>query len=332
MAVDTPFLTGPHGMVADSSLRSCLSRTMESRDNRPVPRAMQLRPGLLTTVSGILIVAAAATLADFVWYTFGVSHGVLTGLVHGALLLTVVGGVLGAASGRLLKGLPIGTLAGLGGATAYYLLVAVVDPRTYGTAIPGAWVVLWLLLTGLDGRWLRAPDVRTWREVAVRGVVAAGVGGIAFALVRQTLWGAPGEGGRSYLVQFAAWAVAWAPGLLALTWGAASSRDVASRQVSPAELSTRIGGDSAPRIVDVRSEAEYRAGHVPGAVHVPFTEVTARWVEIESEFEDEVIVYCGHGPRAWMAGAALRRAGFTRVTYLAGHWAAWRSSGLTIER
>ena len=47
---------------------------------------------------------------------------------------------------------------------------------------------------------------------------------------------------------------------------------------------------------------------------------------------DPVVVYCGHGPRAWMAGAVLRRHGFTNVSYLAGHFSKWRSGGLRDER
>lgn len=174
----------------------------------------------LSAIGGIAVIAAAATVGDFIWYTVGVRHTLMAGLLHGALLLAVLGAVLGAASGRLVKGLPIGALAGIGGALSYYGLVLVIDPRPYGTAIPGAWVIMWLLLATLDGRWLRAPDRRRrWSEIAMRGAVAAIAGGIAFALVRTILWGRPPGEGRSYLVQFAAWAFAWAPGLLVLTWG-----------------------------------------------------------------------------------------------------------------
>ena len=151
----------------------------------------------MTIVAGIVVVAAAATLGDFIWYTVGVRHTMVAGLVHGALLLTAVGGALGAASGCLAKGLPLGTLAGLGGALSYYFLIVVMDSRTYGTAIPGAWVIMWLLLATLDGRWLRAPNRRDWKEVATRGVVAAVAAGIAFALVRNVLWGRPAAEGRT---------------------------------------------------------------------------------------------------------------------------------------
>jgi hypothetical protein len=170
----------------------------------------------MTTFLGLVIVAAVATAGDYLWYTLGVRHNITNGVIHGAVLLTAVGGVLGATSGHLLKGLPIGTLAGVGGALAYYAIIAAFGGRTYGTAIPAAWVMLWLLLAIFDGRWLRAP-ARPWREIALRGALAALVGGIAFALVMTRLWGAPPAGGRNYLVQFVAWAVAWAPGLIILT-------------------------------------------------------------------------------------------------------------------
>jgi hypothetical protein len=176
----------------------------------------------LNTLVGVLVVAAVATAGDFIWYTYGVRHTIVAGLVHGALLLTVVGAVLGAASGRVLKGLPIGALAGIGGAASYFVLVAFIDRRTYGSAIPAAWVIMWLMLAALEGRWLRAPQPRTWAAIAGRGLAAAVIGGLAFYLVMNILWGRPPAGGRNYVVQFFAWAFAWAPGLLALTLGGAS--------------------------------------------------------------------------------------------------------------
>ena len=123
---------------------------------------------------GILGVALVATLSDYTWYTLNVRHSIVTGIIHGAVLLTAVGAVLGLDAGRVLKGLPIGALSGVGGALIYYLLVALVDRRTYGAAIPASWVAMWLLVALLDGRWLRAPQRRPWAEIAVRGVLAAG--------------------------------------------------------------------------------------------------------------------------------------------------------------
>ena len=65
---------------------------------------------------GILGVALVATLGDYTWYTLGVRHSMTTGIIHGVVLLTAVGAVLGLDAGRVVKGLPIGALAGVGGA------------------------------------------------------------------------------------------------------------------------------------------------------------------------------------------------------------------------
>jgi hypothetical protein len=185
----------------------------------PAAAGLEHRTLHLKIIAGILLVAVTATAMDWIWHTVGVRHSMTAGLIHGALLLTVVGAVLGAASGRLLRGLPIGTAAGIGGALAYYLFIALIDNQPYGVAIPAAWVVMWLLLAVLEGRWLRAPARRSWIEIATRGVAAAGLSGAAFYLALSTLWGAPPAAGRNYAMQFAAWAFAWAPGILALAAG-----------------------------------------------------------------------------------------------------------------
>jgi phage shock protein E len=284
-------------------------------------------------LASIAVVAAAATLGDFIWYVVGVRHTMTAGLVHGALLLTTVGAALGAASGQLVRGLPIGALAGIGGALSYYVLILVMDSRTYGTAIPGAWVIMWLLLAALDGRWLRAPKRRSWSAVATRGVVAAVAGGVAFALVRNILWGRPPEGGRNYLLQFATWAFAWAPGLLALTSKNARLRaKEAARSITPVELLARIDRGDRLHILDVRTEGEFASGHVPGAVNIPFNRVLSRLSDVPGSADAELFLYCGHGPRAYMAAAALRTLGRTRIVYLSGHFAEWRSAGLRVDR
>jgi rhodanese-related sulfurtransferase len=55
-------------------------------------------------------------------------------------------------------------------------------------------------------------------------------------------------------------------------------------------------------------------------------------VEVPGSADDPLVVYCGYGPRAWMAGAVLRRRGFRHVMYLAGHMHGWRRAGLAEER
>jgi len=95
-------------------------------------------------------------------------------------------------------------------------------------------------------------------------------------------------------------------------------------------LRSRIEGDDAPLIVDVRSGWEYRLGHIPGARHVPFWK--APWQSSSLAREPrELVVLCGHGPRAWIVVAALRLTG-RRAQLLRGHMSGWGRRGLPIER
>jgi outer membrane protein assembly factor BamB/rhodanese-related sulfurtransferase len=92
----------------------------------------------------------------------------------------------------------------------------------------------------------------------------------------------------------------------------------------------RINDGSAPTIIDVRSKKEFDRGHIPGAIHLPFWQVGTRWRDVGVTQKEPVVIYCGHGPRAHIAAALLRRRGFTGVTFLEGHMEKWRAMKLPI--
>ena len=102
-------------------------------------------------------------------------------------------------------------------------------------------------------------------------------------------------------------------------------------RISPRDLQARIRAGTAPMILDVRSRAEFLAGRVPGARHVPFWAVAFRRRARPAAPGDPIVVYCGQGPRAGMARAVLGVLGFTRVIELDGHWEGWVRAGLPIE-
>ena len=112
----------------------------------------------------------------------------------------------------------------------------------------------------------------------------------------------------------------------------ASSTDVGVDRITPQALLDRIESSSAPVILDVRSRVEFARGHVPGARHIPFWRISGRIGNLSIPADAELVVYCGHGPRAVVAGRALRRKGFTRITYLEGHFSRWRGSGFREEK
>ena len=64
-------------------------------------------------------------------------------------------------------------------------------------------------------------------------------------------------------------------------------------------------------LVDVRTTAEYEAGHIPGALHHDYREIAE---DLPTEDRDAfVVVYCRTGNRSNSAARTLERLGFTRV-------------------
>ena len=105
-----------------------------------------------------------------------------------------------------------------------------------------------------------------------------------------------------------------------------------SGYVSPDDLLASISGGTAPTIVDVRTKGEYDAGHVPGAIHLPFYSVWTRSTDIKASPNDRVVVYCEHGPRAGLAKFGLWTVGFKHIVYLEGHMSGWKERNLPMEK
>jgi rhodanese-related sulfurtransferase len=112
--------------------------------------------------------------------------------------------------------------------------------------------------------------------------------------------------------------------------GVSSAGGTAS--VSPDEILALQGETAAPLLLDVRTPQEFRGGHVPGAVNIPHTELTAQLGEIEAARESGIVVYCESGRRAAAAANVLAGAGFEDVRHLEGDMSGWRAAGLPVER
>lgn len=66
------------------------------------------------------------------------------------------------------------------------------------------------------------------------------------------------------------------------------------------------------KAVDVRTPAEYQAGHVPGAVNIPYDELEKRYAELGPP-STPLLLYCRSGRRSGIAVRTLREKGFDRL-------------------
>lgn len=95
---------------------------------------------------------------------------------------------------------------------------------------------------------------------------------------------------------------------------------------------TRLMNQPGALVLDVREGAEFAAGHLPRARHIPLAELGKRLDEIGKFKEKPVIVTCRSGARSGSACRLLRKAGFTNVHNLKGGVPAWEQASLPVER
>ena len=85
-------------------------------------------------------------------------------------------------------------------------------------------------------------------------------------------------------------------------------------------------------IIDLRTVADYRSGHIKGAKNSPLNDF-AKDVESYSSFKDKpVLVYCNSGNTATRAIKLLKNAGFENINNLDGGIAAWKEANMPLVK
>jgi len=98
------------------------------------------------------------------------------------------------------------------------------------------------------------------------------------------------------------------------------------------ELHQRIQSNSAPVVIDARSATEFKRGHIPGAIHASVPKIFLKTAHLPEGRNLELVIYCGHGPRAMIAKRLLALHGYRNMDLLKGHWKLWRNAGLPVEK
>ncbi len=83
--------------------------------------------------------------------------------------------------------------------------------------------------------------------------------------------------------------------------------------------------------LDIREDKEYRGGHIPEAIHIPLSQLSARVSELGKYKDRPVIAYCRSGNRSSSAGGVLKKNGFESVYNLGGGIAAWEKANLPVS-
>jgi hydroxyacylglutathione hydrolase len=114
-------------------------------------------------------------------------------------------------------------------------------------------------------------------------------------------------------------------------WHAAGLPTGRTRMIDIGELHAWTRGSDAPTILDVRSDAEWRMGHLPQAVHIEAGRIGAE-AEERVPRNRPVVVHCSAANRATVGVSLLERSGYRDLVLLDTGFGAWKDAGYEVVK
>lgn len=109
-------------------------------------------------------------------------------------------------------------------------------------------------------------------------------------------------------------------------WQAAGFPTARTRLIDVNELHAWMRRDDAPLVVDVRSDAEWRTGHMPGAIHIEAGRITEN-AETRVPRDRPVVLHCSAANRATVGLSLMERLGYRDLILLDTGFGNWREAG-----
>lgn len=101
--------------------------------------------------------------------------------------------------------------------------------------------------------------------------------------------------------------------------------------VTPQNLVNLINREGAV-VVDIRDTKEYGAGHIAGALSMPYASMDSKVGELETSKGKTIVLVCKMGQHAGAVGRKLKAAGFEDVRRLSGGMAEWNANSLPVVK
>jgi rhodanese-related sulfurtransferase len=104
--------------------------------------------------------------------------------------------------------------------------------------------------------------------------------------------------------------------------------------ITSPELRTLLESSTAPRVVDVRTAAEFETSHIAGSYNVPLDVLDQHSPEVAQRLDQDhdVVLVCRSGQRSTKAQALLRNAGLTSGRVLEKGITDWEGQGFAVDR
>ena len=99
--------------------------------------------------------------------------------------------------------------------------------------------------------------------------------------------------------------------------------------ITSQQLSEYLSNDEEFILLDIRTEDEYQAGHIPGAQWFPRGKLEYYVQDLIKDPESRVVLYCRTGGRSALATLTMHDMGYINVVDLNGGFKEWVAEGNT---
>jgi len=121
----------------------------------------------------------------------------------------------------------------------------------------------------------------------------------------------------------------WEERNLPMVTGPDYNKTIEATIIKPADLKKMISENKGDFVVvDVRDPAEFKEGHIPGAINIPSETFAAGSGVLPKE--KKIIVYCNTGSRSYLAYKKLIQLAYPNINQAL--LASWKEAGLAIEK
>jgi len=103
-------------------------------------------------------------------------------------------------------------------------------------------------------------------------------------------------------------------------------------RLDPATVQEWLTKPDAPRVIDVRTPAEFETAHIPGSYNVPLHLLQEHTAEIAGHLDQDIVLVCRSGARASQAEQTLANTGLSNVHLLDGGITAWLQHAAPVNR
>lgn len=85
------------------------------------------------------------------------------------------------------------------------------------------------------------------------------------------------------------------------------------KKITPEDAKARIDSADEIIIIDVRTEEEFNAEHIPNSILIPNETITDKTPDLLPDLDAEILIYCRSGNRSAQAAKKLLAIGYTNV-------------------